>query len=155
METFDIIIITISIISLIIAIISIYYTIKTKNKYEKLAIKLGKGENIIDILKKYILQVNELEKKDNQIIEYCNKLNSEINKSIKKFGLVKYNLYNTTKHDLSFALALLDNENSGVVINGVYGVDNSNVYCKLITNGNSKNKLSEEEKEALKIAMNK
>lgn len=155
MEIFNIITLSISVVSLIIAIISIYYTIKTKKRYEKLAIKLGKGENISDILKKYILQVNELNKKDDEIINYCNNLNNELNKSIKKVGLVKYNLYSTNKNNLSFALALLDNENNGVVINSVYGIDNSNVYCKPIIKGESKNKMSEEENEALKIAINK
>ncbi len=153
MENSNIIIISIAIISLLIAIISLYYTIKTKRRYEKLAMRLGRGENIADVLKKYISQVNELEKKDNEIISYCKNLDDEINKSIKKVGLVKYNLYNTTKNDLSFALALLDNKNNGIIINSVYGVDNSNVYCKLIINGNSKNKLSEEEKEAIEIAI--
>ena len=155
METFNIITLSISAVSIIIALFSIYYTFKTKRRYEKLAVRLGNGENISDILKKYILQVNELNKKDDEIINYCNKLNSELIKCIKKVGLIKYNLYNTNKNNLSFALALLDNENNGIIINSVYGIDNSNVYCKQIIKGESKNKLSEEENEALKIAINK
>ena len=155
MEGINILIFIFSIVSLIIALISIYFSIKTKNKYEKLAIKLGNGENISDVLKDYITKVNDLDKKDDQIIDYCNKINEEINKSIKKVGLVKYNLYNTTKHNLSFALALLDNRNNGIIINSIYGVDYSNVYSKLIIDGKAKEKLSEEEKEALNIAINK
>ena len=154
MDNFNIMMI-ISICSLIIALISIYFSLKTKKRYEKLAIKLGNGQNIVDILKEYINKVNDLDKKDDQIIEYCNKINEEINKNIKKVGLIKYNLYNTTKNDLSFALALLDNENNGVIINSIYGVDYSNIYCKLIVEGKSKDRLSAEENEALNIAKNK
>ena len=155
METFNILIIILFFISLVISLINFYYTIKIKKKYEKLDIDLIKGEKLSEVLKKYIEQIEQLNCKDNQIIDYCNKLNQEINKSITKVGLVKYNLYNTTKHDLSFALALLDKQNNGIVINSVYGIDSSNVYCKLIKNGDSKNKLSEEEKEAIEIAMKK
>ena len=155
MEGINILIFIFSIVSLIIALISIYFSIKTKNKYEKLAIKLGNGENISDALKDYITKVNDLDKKDDQIIDYCNKINEEINKSIKKVGLVKYNLYNTTKHNLSFALAMLDNKNNGIIINSIYGVDYSNVYSKLIIDGKAKEKLSDEEEEALNIAINK
>ena len=155
METYFILSLVISIISVIIAILSIFIVIRLKNKYEKLVTKLGDGKDISEILKKYISQVNDIEEKDKEIINYCEKLNIELNKAIKKVGLVKYNLYNTTKNDLSFALALLDNKNNGIVINSIYGVDNSNVYCKLITKGESKNKLSEEEKEAIKKAINK
>ena len=154
MDNFNIMMI-ISICSLIIALISIYFSLKTKKRYEKLAIKLGNGQNIVDILKDYINKVNDLDKKDDQIIEYCNKINEEINKNIKKIGLVKYNLYNTTKNDLSFALALLDNENNGVIINSIYGIDYSNVYCKLIIKGKCKDRLSKEENEALDIAKGK
>lgn len=117
--------------------------------------KLGNGEKLNDILEEYISQVKDLDKKEDQIIEYYNKINSEVNKCIKKVGLVRYNLYSTTKNDLSFAIALLDNDNSGVVINSVYSVDNSNVYAKNIINGNCDGKLSEEEKQAIKIAMKK
>ena len=155
MEGINILIFIFSIVSLIIALISIYFSIKTKNKYEKLAIKLGNGENISDALKDYITKVNDLDKKDDQIINYCNKINEEINKSIKKVGLVKYNLYNTTKHNLSFALAMLDNKNNGIIINSIYGVDYSNVFSKLIIDGKAKEKLSAEEEEALNIAKNK
>ena len=155
MEGINILIFIFSIVSLIIALISIYFSIKTKNKYEKLAIKLGNGENISDALKDYITKVNDLDKKDDQIIDYCNKINEEINKSIKKVGLVKYNLYNTTKHNLSFALAMLDNKNNGIIINSIYGVDYSNVFSKLIIDGKAKEKLSAEEEEALNIAKNK
>ena len=154
MDNFNIMMI-ISICSLIIALISIYFSLKTKKRYEKLAIKLGNGQNIADILKDYINKVNDLDKKDDQIIEYCNKINEEINKNIKKIGLIKYNLYNTTKNDLSFALALLDNENNGVIINSIYGIDYSNVYCKLIIKGKCKDRLSKEENEALDIAKGK
>ena len=155
MDTINFLSIIIAIGSLIIAIISIFYTLKTKEKYEKIALKLGNGEDISEILKKYIYKVNEIEKKDDEIIEYCNKINTEINKNIKKIGLVKYNQYNTTKNNLSFALTLLNNKNDGIIINGIYGVDYSNVYCKLIINGKSEEKLSEEENESLNIAKNK
>ena len=155
MENINYISLVISIFSIMIAIISIYYTIKTKKRYEKIAMRLGKGEDITNILKNYISQVNELNEKDNQIIDYCNKINLEESKSIKKIGLVKYDLYNTTKNKLSFALALLNRQNSGIIINSIYGVDNSNVYCKEVIEGKTKDKLSLEEKEALKIAMSK
>ncbi len=142
-------------ISLIISLISIYITLRTKLKYEKLAIRLGNGENISDILKNYIAKVNDLDKKDDQIIKYCNEINQEINKNLKKIGLIKYNQYNNTKNNLSFALALLDEENNGIIINSIYGADYSNVYSKLIIKGTCKEKLSSEEKEALNIAKNK
>ena len=60
MENINYISLVISVFSIMIAIISIYYTIKTKKRYEKIAMRLGKGEDITNILKNYISQVNEL-----------------------------------------------------------------------------------------------
>ena len=47
--------------------------------------------------------------------------------------------------DLSFALALLDNQNNGVLLNGIYSREMSNIYAKPIYNGESPYALSEEE----------
>ena len=67
--------------------------------------------------------------------------------------MVRYNAYKDTGSDLSFTLALLDRNNNGVVLNGIYARDMSNIYAKPIENGMSKYVLSNEEKEAIKIAV--
>ncbi len=145
---------TIAILSLLISIVSILITNKTKKRYEKYVEVLGNGKDIAENLKKYIDQVNNLNNKDDQIIDYCNKINNELAKSITKIGLVRYDTYNNTKNKLSFALALLNRENSGIILNSIYTVDDSNIFSKPIINGNSKYQLSSEEKEAVNKAIN-
>ena len=49
-------------------------------------------------------------------------------------------------------MALLDRNNNGVVFNGLYGAESSNIYAKPIRGGTSKYKLSDEEQSALEIA---
>ena len=61
-------------------------------------------------------------------------------------------LRNGTENKLSFALALLDHHNNGVILNGLYGSESSNIYAKPVKSGVSKYQLSEEEKTALEIA---
>lgn len=115
--------------------------------------QLGNGEDITNILSKYIKQVSGINEKDEQIIEYCNRLNNETSTAIKKIGLIKYDSYSDTKNDLSFALALLDRNNDGIVINSIYGVDDSHIYAKPITKGTSKSRLSSEEEQAISKAI--
>lgn len=55
---------------------------------------------------------------------------------------------------MSFTLALLDENNDGVVLNGIYSREMSNIYAKPVTNGNSTYKITDEEKEAIKRAIN-
>ena len=61
-------------------------------------------------------------------------------------------MFENNRSKLSFALALLDRKNTGVVINSIYAEDNSNVYAKPVVNGVSKYQLSFEEEEAIRQA---
>ena len=54
-----------------------------------------------------------------------------------------------TGSDLSFALALLDENNNGVLLNGIYSREMSNIYAKPVTKGESSYTLSIEEKQAI------
>jgi hypothetical protein len=148
----EILFMVISIISLGISAVSIFWTIKTKNRYEKYVKKLGNGSNIAEALDEYIKQVENIEKRDDQILEYCTALNAELGRCIKKIGIVRYDMFENNRSKLSFALALLDRKNTGVVINSIYAEDNSNVYAKPVVNGLSKYQLSFEEEEAIRQA---
>ena len=155
MNNIQIVEISVIAVSLIFSLISFYYTIKTKKRYERVIMRLGAGEDLRKIMDKYITQVQQVEKKNNQIADYCTNLDRELSKSIKKIGLIKYDAFNDTKNKLSFSLALLDRNNSGIIINSIYGINNSNVYAKPIIKGSSKYNLSSEEIDALKKAMEK
>ena len=73
---------------------------------------------------------------------------------IQKIGLVRYNAFKDTGSDLSFTLALLDNKNTGIVLNGIYSRETSNIYSKPVEKGTSTYTLSDEEKQAIQKAIN-
>ena len=81
------------------------------------------------------------------------KLNKELSKTIRKVGIVRYNAFKDTGSDLSFALALLNDNNDGVVLNGIYSREMSNIYAKPIKAGKSKYTISEQEQEAIDKAI--
>ena len=152
-DTFILISFIINIVLLIVVIINTTMLIKTKNEYIKFMKKIGNGNNLDEMLKKYLADVQEIKKDNSEIKAYYIKLDSDIGSCIQKTGLVRYNAFQNVGSDLSFAIALLDRENNGVVLNGLYGSDSSNIYAKPIKNGESIHyQLSEEEKYALEIA---
>ena len=55
---------------------------------------------------------------------------------------------------MSFALAMLDKDNSGLILNAVHSRDNCFLYLKEIVKGESYVMLSQEEVEALRKAVN-
>lgn len=124
-----------------------------KKKYNEFMTRLGKGEDITDMLRKYIQDVLNVSEENQNLKKYCKELEKNMNKCIQKVGMVRYNPYQHTGSDLCFALALLDFEDNGVVINGIYSRDNTtNTYAKPIERGTSKYTLVKEEEEALNIA---
>lgn len=130
----------------------IIYVIYLHKNYIKFMKKMGNGNNLDEMLKKYLEEVAVVKQDNSEIKAYYTKLDYDISSSIQKVGLVRFNAFQNVGSDLSFALALLDRENNGIVLNGIYGSDSSNIYAKPIKNGESTYQLSEEEKEAIEIA---
>jgi ABC-type Na+ efflux pump permease subunit len=151
-ENFMMSIVVLNIVLLIVVIALIIIVLNMNKKYLKFMKKIGKGNNLDEMLKEYLKDVAEIKKDNSEIKAYYTKLDYDIGSSIQKVGLVRYNAFQNVGSDLSFTLALLDRENNGVVLNGLYGSESSNIYAKPIKNGESTYQLSEEEKEAIEIA---
>ncbi len=62
-----------------------------------------------------------------------------------KYGVEKYDAFDDVGGKLSFALALLDKSNSGIILNAVHSRDNCFLYLKEIVKGESYVMLSQEE----------
>ncbi len=139
-------------ILLILLIVNMVKTSKLKKKYESFMV--GKdAKSLEDNLIKRINQVEELlvsAKKNEENIE---KLFHSMKVTFQKVGMVKYDAFNEMGGKLSFSLALLDQKKDGFIINAVHSREGCYTYIKEIIDGNSVLVLSEEEKEALNIAM--
>lgn len=71
-----------------------------------------------------------------------------------KIGIVKYDAFPDVGGRLSFALAMLDESDSGFVLNAIHGREGCYTYVKEIVKGESYVVLGQEEKEALRQAVN-
>lgn len=153
-NNFMIILTVFNIILLIAFIIAIIKISSINKKYKEFMQKLGNGKDLEEDLENYMYKVERVEKQNAQIAGDINNLNNEIEQCLKKVGIVRYNAYKDTGSDLSFTLALLNENNNGVVLNGIYSREMSNIYAKPVENGKSSYTLSEEEKEAINRAIN-
>lgn len=126
---------------------------RINKNYKQFMKKLGKGEDLEENLRSYLNKVEEVSNNNRDIYNYCKKLEIDISKCIKKIGIVRYNAFKDTGSDLSFALALLNEYNDGVILNGIYSREISNIFSKPIEKGTSKYTLSEEEKQAIEKAI--
>ena len=71
-----------------------------------------------------------------------------------KIGIVKYDAFPDVGGRLSFARAMLDESDSGFVLNAIHGREGCYTYIKEIVKGESYIVLGKEEKEALRQAVN-
>ena len=142
----------VNIVLIIVTMINIIMLTKINKKYIKFMKQLGNGSNLDEMLRDYLRDVKEIKQDNSEIKAYYTKLDSDIASCIQKVGLVRYNAFRDVGSDLSFAIALLDGNDTGVVLNGLYGSESSNIYAKPIKGGFSTYQLSEEEKYALEIA---
>lgn len=154
-EKFMLILLGLNIILLIAFIIVLIKLFTINKKYKDFMQKLGKGKNIEEDLENYMYRVERVEKQNAEIKNIIQKLDKDFEKSIQKIGIVRYNAYKDTGSDLSFTLAMLDENNNGVVLNGIYSRETSNIYAKPVENGKSSYILSEEEQEAIRRAIEK
>ena len=153
----DLFLIIIFILNIVLLIWSIISNIRIRNIHNKDKIfmeKLGDGKNIKEDLDNYMRRVSSSEEEIRKLSLYYKELDEKTKNCIQKVGIFRYNAYKDTGSDLSFAVCLLDEKNDGVVFNGIYSREASNIYAKPIEKGRSTYTITEEEKEAISRAIN-
>ena len=146
--------IVIMLILLILLIVQITKVSKLKKRLDKFV--LGKDgasleQDIIGLFEdnKFLKNNTEKNKKD------IRTLYKRMETAYQKMGLVKYDAFNQMGGQLSFSLALLDENNNGFIINSVHSTEGCYSYTKEIKNGECALSLGKEEEEALQIALDK
>lgn len=152
-DTSIIIIFCINIVLFISIIISNARINKIKKNTKEFMRKLGTGRDVMEDLNNYMERIIDLEKAISETNTYCKELENEMKDCVQKIGIVRYSAYKDSGSDLSFAVAMLDEKNNGVVFNGIYSREMSNTYAKPIIEGKSKYTLTDEETKALNKAM--
>lgn len=139
---------------LILVIVQLKKTSRLEKRLDKFM--LGKDAKSLekDIIALYednkFIKINmDKDKKD------IRKLYKNMESTFQKAGIVKYDAFHQMGGQLSFSLALLDENDNGFVLNSVHSTEGCYTYTKEIKNGECTISLGDEEKQALSIAMGK
>jgi hypothetical protein len=73
--------------------------------------------------------------------------------ALQKVGVIRFNPFQDSGGDQSFAIALLDQGGTGVVVSSLHGRAETRIFAKQVTNGRSKHSLSDEEQQAIRAAL--
>lgn len=100
------------------------------------------------------LEVDKLQEITNVNSNEIRRIKDIQGRTANKIGIVKYDAFPDVGGRLSFALAMLDESDSGFVLNAIHGREGCYTYIKEIVKGESYIALGQEEKEALRQAVN-
>lgn len=113
--------------------------------------------DMITALKDYYDKVDDLSKTitnstDAVLLSRLTNCENDANRSLKKIGVVNFDAYDDVKGNLSFALAILNGNNDGIIFTSLYGHNSCNTYVREVSGGAASVKLIKEEKDALEKA---
>ena len=144
-------------VSLFLLILIIILYVKMNNMRKKYALLMQGSEDKnledmfikrLDVINKNVLDLEKLAKKQ-QYLEH------KMQGCVQKVGIIRFNAYNDIAGDLSYAMAVLDEYDNGLVLSGLISRTDMRCYAKAILNNKSAHVLTEEEQIALKVAKEK
>ncbi|HEX7041611.1 MAG TPA: DUF4446 family protein [Patescibacteria group bacterium] len=116
-------------------------------------VKSTNKKTLQGILDSLILDVDSSKKDIVSLQKQCDTIVTDGSFHIQKIGLLRFNPFKDTGGDQSFILALLDGNDTGVVISGLYSRAGTRWYSKRVSKGKGvDHELSDEEKKTLKEA---
>lgn len=145
-------------INFLIILILFIMNLSNKSKIKKLKTKYNKfmnglsGVNIEAVLDDCLEKVNGIIDKNKEIELQINSIERNMYYCVQKVGVVRYNAFDNVGSDLSFSIALMDNNDDGLVISSLYSRDSSSTYAKPVLNSKSRYALSAEEIKAIDVA---
>ena len=108
--------------------------------------------NLEEIMAMHVGRINEHERRLGGLDGTVADLERVLQTAIQRVGLVRFNPFQETGGDQSFAIALLDQHANGLVVSSLHSRTETRVYAKPIEGGRSRYTLSEEEEQALQQA---
>ncbi|MGE4283132.1 MAG: DUF4446 family protein [Clostridia bacterium] len=136
---------------LVISVINSIRIYKQRKRYCKLTSDI-KDKDLEKIIIEYYDKVKKVVQKNEDMEQQIKMVEGKLQLCAQKIGVIRYNAFENVGSNLSFAIAVLDSNDSGFIINGVYSRESSTTYAKPIVEGKTKYTLSAEEIQALDLA---
>lgn len=149
------IIIGLAVISLISFISAIICILQYKRLYRRYDMFMrGKdAETLEDTILDLMDEAVYLRDEDRENRDSLKLMEEKVKAGYQKTGVVRYNAFKGMGGNLSFVIALLDDNNSGFILNSVHSRDGCYLYMKDVVEGKTEILLGNEEKEALEKAL--
>lgn len=144
--------IVISILAIVIAVTAIFKYRSVYRLYDSF-MRGRDAESLEDIILEEEDRIEALEAADASNKEVMRTMNRNIRASFQKCGVVRYDAFEGMGGKVSFAMALLDYTNTGIILNCMHSASGCFLYIKEVEAGSTDVQLGAEEKGALERAL--
>lgn len=111
-----------------------------------------KKERLDEILEQLLSDFRKEHQSHKVIQDELAEIKNQLPSHLRKIGLVRFNPFVGTGGNQSFSLAILDGQDTGLVITSLHSREGTRLYTKSVKGGKSDGELSNEEQRALKTA---
>ena len=111
------------------------------------------GRNLAGVLDAHLERVHQLGRDVDELTRRTGVAEANLRRSVQRFSIVRFNPFEDTGGNQSFALALLDANGDGIVVTSLHSRAGTRVYAKAIVGGRSEAALSDEEARAVREAL--
>jgi hypothetical protein len=133
----------------IILLISLWVKLNKLRKSYQTMLNGSGSLNVEQVLIELQQKGNEQSELIRQQAQTINMMQQQMKKMKSNVAVHRYNAFSESGSDLSFSVAIVDEEQDGVVLTGIHNREHTFVYAKPLSQGQSKYTLSPEEKEVI------
>jgi len=127
--------------------------LRTATRAYRTLVAGGEAGNLQQVIESHIGRVEAVARRLDEMDAAQATLDQRTQASVQHIGVVRFNPFEDTGSDQSFAIALLDGRRDGIVISSLHGRANTRVFAKPVQRGSSSHALSDEEERAIQIAL--
>ena len=124
-----------------------------RSLYEKMMQGEESGQSMENMLLDHIEETRSVAEENKRLREENARIDALLQTAVTRVGVVRFSAFQDMGSDLSYAVALLDSHNNGVVFSSIFAREDSRSYVKPIENGQSNYTMTKEEEQALKYAI--
>jgi Protein of unknown function (DUF4446) len=149
------VVIALTAVLLVVLLLLIVLALRLRASTRAYRALVGSGDagTLGDLVVSHIARVEDVSRRLGEMDSVHTSLERRTLNSIQHIGLVRFNPFEDTGSDQSFAIALLDGERDGIVISSLHGRANTRLFAKPVKGGASSHTLSDEEERAIRIAI--
>jgi len=144
-----------SLVILVLAVLAILQGRRIRRATEAYRTLVGdsQGGSLQQLLDRHLGKVIEVGAKAEELDALYETLEARSRGSLQHIGLVRFNPFEDTGSDQSFAIAMLDDRLDGIVLSSLHGRGQTRVFAKPVEGGASTHQLSDEEAQAIRVAI--